>query len=89
MCFEEEKTDLGLAETEPITETPMETFQTEEVEPVTTTVMETVGPVLTEAPVTVSEAPRRASSDLVISIVASYCTSYLGHTIIHLIKVFR
>ena len=39
--------------------------------------------------VIVSETPGRISPHLLISIMASYCTSYLGHNIIHLINAFK
>ena len=39
--------------------------------------------------VIVSDTPVRMSPHLLISIMASYCTSYLGHNIIHLINAFK
>ena len=39
--------------------------------------------------VIVSKAPDRISFHLLISIMASYCNSYLGHNIFHLINAFK
>lgn len=39
--------------------------------------------------VIVSETPVKISLHLLISIMASYCNSYLGHNIFHLINAFK
>ena len=75
--------------TEEVESVSKNVMQSEEVETVTKTVMEPVDTVQSEDPVTMSDARKRVSSYVLISIMASYCNSYLGHTISHLVNVLR
>ena len=75
--------------TEEVESVSKNVMETEEVETVIKTVMEPADTVESEDSVTVSDARKRVSSYVLISIMASYCNSYLGHTISHLVNVLR
>ena len=87
LCFEQYQTvmvvDLDTTETDQVREKPV-MEEVEEVE-VVTEHQEQVN----RMTVFVSETPDKISFHLLISIMASYCNSYLGHNIIHLINAFK
>jgi len=97
LCFGEEEaeieTEMGTemdtlieTEMEDVMETEMDTvietdMEREEIETVEVENVSTV-------PVSVSGGPAKISAELVISILSSFCSSYLGHNILHLVHIF-
>ena len=97
LCFGEEEaeieTEMG-TEMETLIETEMEDVMETEMDTVIETDMEREEIETVEVenvstvPVSVSGGPAKISAELVISILSSFCSSYLGHNILHLVHIF-